>query len=69
MKKLEWVEIENNGSLYTEILDLGFVCMMRVYGWDEVNDKVASLSVVEIDRVAGQLAIKAIKKATEKNNA
>lgn len=65
----KWVRISEDGDTYTEIMDLVHSCVMRVFSWDCEKDEIKTISLVKIDRLAGQYAIAKVvglKKAEDK---
>lgn len=60
-KRFEWVEISNDHLTYTYVMDLVHTCVMKVMVWDTEKDSASYISITEIDRAAGQLAIKFAK--------
>ena len=55
---MKWIPIgESSDGMYTEIMDLGSTCVMRVFCWDCETDTASQLAITEIDREAGQYAI------------
>lgn len=54
---MKWIRIDESGGMFTEVMDLGHVCIMRVYSWDCEKDEPRNIALAEIDRIAGQDAI------------
>ena len=63
---MEWIRIEEQGNVFTEIMDLAHICIMRVFYWDSDTDKMGSVSITQIDATAGQYAIARVRREKKK---
>ncbi len=59
----KWYEICDKGGEFTEIMFLGFVCIMKVAVYDATTLEGVSVCIIEIDKESG---VHAIKKALTK---
>jgi hypothetical protein len=59
----EWVEINcDNHYVYTDVMFLGCIGLIRTYKWCAVSDTPVDISIIEIDAQSARLLVNKFKK-------
>ncbi len=62
----EWVCLGNNeNGIYTEVMNLGCIGLLRTYNWDSHKDEPSNLCVIEIDTQSAALLIRSHSEINE----
>ena len=57
----KWINVPEDGAMYTEIMDIGFEFLLRSFSWDSERECAVSVAMVKIDRITGGDIIKSLE--------